>query len=104
MLSKPSETTVIPEETRKLLSRFSDQSALPRVKVCSLLSLDFADVIGEIQPDLQALEHFSHCLRCQPATARPAPPGRGSADSCAAAGRSRCSRRAAPEICRLGVP
>ena len=63
LLSKPSETTVVSEETRHLLSRFDEDTKLPRVKVCSLLSLNFSDLISEVQPDVQNLQHISQCLR-----------------------------------------
>ena len=62
VISKPSESTAIPEETQQLLSRFSDDSESPRVKVCSLISLDLADVLAAVQPDLNHLKRVTKCL------------------------------------------
>jgi hypothetical protein len=63
LLSKPSETTIISEETRKLMSMFDEDTKLPHVKVCSLLSLNISDLISVMQPDELNLQHISKCLR-----------------------------------------
>ena len=63
LLSKPSEATVVSEETRKLMGRFNEDIKLQHVKVCSLLSLSISDLISVMQPDVLNLQHISQCLR-----------------------------------------